>query len=220
MSDLPDDIVVRSETTEAAPATAPAEEPTQRLKDLATKPKNAAADAREQAKFYESVFAPTTLTFDDGSTLDIPPHPNLRMFDDDAQAEYERYEFELESCERHPDIEVPEQKIYDQKTGNLVTTLPATVQRGALKVPHRKKVNGQEVLLDPPYSVRVVQIALGDEGYAKLRAGTVDGKRGSAAMVWKIWNEQGAALAERQRQDPKSAGGAVDRPAVPEADPA
>lgn len=186
---------------------------------LSTKSPDAPREAREQAKEYGSVFASTPLWLDDGTLIEIPPHPNLRMFDDDAQAAYERFEFELESYDRHPDIYVPEQTVKD-KAGNELK-LPADTRPGPLKVPHRKTDpdTGEATLLDPPYTVQVVKIALGDD-YAKLRSGKVNGRRGSASDVWRIWNQQGQDVADRRRDDSKSAGSTVDGAPVPQADPA
>lgn len=188
--------------TDDAPITLPTADP------------DAAAQARAQATEYDSPFAPKILRLDgDGGEIEIPPHPNLRMFDDDAQAEYEKLEFEMESYDRHPDIIVPEQKIYDDK-GNLTMTLEPTSQRGALKVPHRKTVGDETTLLDPPYTVRVVKIALGEKDYARLRAGKVKGRRGSAAEVWRIWNQQAQDVTAKEKADSKSAAGTVDGAAV------
>lgn len=162
-------------------------------------------EAREQAKAYKSVFAPTPLTLDDGTVIEVPPHPNLRMLDDDAQAELEQLEFELESYDRHPDIIIPAYEAKD-RNGNLTgAVIPEETVRGSLKVPHRKTVKGEPKLMTPPYTVRVAQIALGDD-YAKLRAGTIDGHKGSAADVWRVWNEQGQQIARRSDADPKSDG--------------
>lgn len=198
----------------------PKSEETDKPKDLDTKAPDAAKVAREQAAEYDSIFAPTTLVLDDGEEIEVPPHPDLRMLDDEAQAAYERLQFELESYDRHPEQPIPEQKVYDKETKQVVTTLPATTREGALKTPYRKTdpTTGEAKLLDPPYVVQVAQIALGDD-YAKLRAGTIKGKKGSASLVWKVWNEQGVKLAERQAADSKSAGGAVDSAPVPPADP-
>ena len=189
-----------------------------KLDDLPTKSSEAAAQARQQAAVYESVFAPKILRLDNGTEIEVPPHPNLRMFDDEAQAELDELNFELESYDRHPDVKIPEQKVYD-KNGNLTATFEATTQRGQLITPHRKTdENGNAKLLSPPYEIQVVKIAIGEDNYAKLRAGTVNGHRGRAADVWQLWNEQGASLADRQNADSKSDGGGVDLEAVPAPD--
>lgn len=161
--------------------------------------------AREQAAEYDSPFASTELKLDDGTVIVVPPDPRLRLLDDDALAALDRLNLEIESYDRHPDIFIPEQKIKD-RVGNEIT-LPSETRPGALKEPHRKTdETGQQILLDPPYTVQVVQIALGQEDYARLRAGKINGRRGSAADVNRIWNEQGAALVKRQAADSKSDG--------------
>lgn len=158
----------------------------------------APARARDQADAHDSVFAPGGLELSDGSTIEIPPHPNLRMLDDDRQAAYEELMFEAESYDREDDVFIPEQRLRDPETGNETgVVLPAQTRRGELKVPFRK---GGE-LIKPPHSVRVVQVALGDQEYARLRAG---GK--SAADVWRVWNDQGLRIADRQVVDSKSNG--------------
>lgn len=178
---------------------------------------NAGREAREQAKAYKSPFAPTPLKLDDGTVIEVPPHPNLRTLDDDAQAALEKLEFELESYDRYPEVYIPEQKGKDRNGDEIA--LPAQIVPGAVKMPYRKtNDDGVADLLDPPYSVQVAQLALGDEDYAKLRAGKVKGKRGSAAHVWRIWNEQSAGIADRRDADPKSDGGADDLAAVPTPD--
>ena len=161
---------------------------------------NVARRGREQAKAYESVFAPTALELDDGTVIDIPPHPNLRMLDDDRQAAYEELLFETESYDRLPDIHFPEQTL------DSGAVIPADTKRGALLEPYRK---GGE-LIKPPHSVRVVQAALGEDVYTVLRAG---GR--SAADVWRIWNEQGLRITERQAADSKSNGSALGVAALP-----
>lgn len=162
--------------------------------------------AREQAAEYDSPFASTELKLDDGTVIMVPPDPRLRLLDDDALIALDRLNLEIESYDRHPDIFIPEQKIKD-RAGNEIT-LPSETRPGALKEPHRKTdpETGQQILLDPPYTVQVVQIALGPEEYARLRAGTINGRRGSCADVNRIWNEQGAALVKRQAADSKSDG--------------
>jgi len=150
--------------------------------------------AREQATAYDSVFAPTPLElrYPDGTTetIEVPPHPNLRMLDDDAQEEYEDLMMEVEGYDREPDIYIPE------STLSSGVVLPAETRRGELKQPYRK----DGVRVKPAHSIRVVQIALGDN-YTKLRAAGM-----SAADVWRIWNQQGLDLNKRQEEDSKSNG--------------
>jgi hypothetical protein len=156
--------------------------------------------AREQAESYESVFGPTPLELEDGTTINIPPHPNLNMLDDAQQEAYEELMFEIESFDRERDIYIPEQKLDNG------VILPSETRRGALLTPFRK--DGE--LVRPPHSVRVVQAALGPELYAALRAG---GR--SAADVWRTWNAQGLRIADRAEMDPKSNGGARGLVALP-----
>ena len=147
--------------------------------------------ARAQATAYDSVFAstPLKLVYEDGTeeTIEIPPHPNLQMLDDDQQAAYEELLFEVESYDRADDVFIPEQHL---ESGAI---LPEQTRKGAILLPYRK--DGQ--LIKPPHNVRAVQIALGDDKWKKLqRAGK------QAADVWRIWNSQGLKIAERQEGDP------------------
>jgi hypothetical protein len=113
------------------------------------------------------------------------------MLDDERQAAYEDLMFEVEGYDRDPDIYIPEQNLDNG------VVLPSETRKGRLLQPYRK----DGVLVKPPHAVRVVQVCLGDETYAKLR------KAGrQAADVWRVWNEQGMALAERADADPKSNG--------------
>jgi hypothetical protein len=144
--------------------------------------------AREQAETHESLFAPMELELDDGTTVEVPPHPNLMMLDDDRQEDYEELMFEVESYDREPDLYIPEQTL---SSGVI---LPAETKRGGIKLPYRK--DGE--LIRPPHSVKVVQAALGEKQYLRLREG---GR--CAADVWKLWNDQGLRIADRQAADPK-----------------
>ncbi|MDV6979658.1 hypothetical protein [Mycobacterium intracellulare] len=181
-------------------------QPTEARNDQQPAKSDDARHAREQAAEYDSPFASTELKLDDGTVIMVPPDPRLRLLDDDALIALDRLNLEIESYDRHPDIFIPEQKIKD-RAGNEIT-LPSETRPGALKEPHRKTdpETGQQILLDPPYTVQVVQIALGPEDYARLRAGTINGRRGSCADVNRIWNEQGTALVKRQAADSKSDG--------------
>ncbi|AGT12024.1 tail assembly chaperone [Mycobacterium phage Catdawg] len=155
---------------------------------------DAGLQAREQATNYDSVFADTPLTLNNGEVIMVPPHPDLGMLSDEAMAEYEQLQFEMESYDREEDIFIPEQRLRSSDGHETGVVLPASTQKGDLKRPYRK----DGVLISPPHSVRVARIALGEENYAKLRAG---GK--SAADVWRIWGSQAAELQKRQVTDSK-----------------
>lgn len=181
-----------------------------------TQPTNTGAQAAEQAKAYDSVFAPRELTLDDGTVIEVPPHPNLRMLDDDALAAWDQLWFDLESYDHH-EVTLPERMVKDADGTEMV--LPPETRQGSLKVPYRKTdpETGKPALLNPPYEVQVAKIALG-ENYAALRAGTINGKRGAARHVWAVWNAQGLDLTERQAADSKSDGRADGVAPVAEAD--
>lgn len=179
-------------------------------KNLPHTSSKAAREAREQAEAYDSLLADTELTLEDGSTIKIPPHPDLGMLDDDRMEAYEELMIEVESYDREPDMFIPEQRLRDPETGKETgVVLPADTREGALKRPYRK--DGQ--LIKPPHSVKVVQAVLGEIEYKRLREGGY-----SAKDVWRIWGRQGLDLKERQAADPKSDGGSVDLAAVPASD--
>lgn len=170
---------------------------------------NAGRQARDQASAYDSLFADTKLELDDGSFISVPPHPDLGMLDDDQMDAYEDLVIEQESYDREEDIYIPEQRLLDAQGNETGVVLPARTEPGALKRPFR--ING--VRVKPAHSVRVAQIALGEEGYARLRKG---GR--SAADVWRIWGRQAAELADRQAADDKSPRGALGLATVSETD--
>ena len=170
---------------------------------------NAGRQARDQASAYDSLFADTKLELDDGSFLSIPPHPDLGMLDDEQMDAYEDLVMEQETYDREEDIYIPEQRLLDSDGNETGVVLPASTEKGALKRPFR--ING--VRVTPAHSVRVAQIALGEDGYARLRKG---GR--SAADVWRVWGRQAAELADRQASDDKSAGSSLGLASVSEAD--
>ena len=187
-------------------------------KSLSTTP-DAGIVAAKQAAEYGGMFAMLELRLDDGGVIEVPPHPNLRMFDDEGLAALDQLHFDLESYDRMPDVVIPAQSVKD-KAGNELQ-LPAETVQGALKTnPYRKTdpVTGRVEVLNPPYEVQVARIALGEEDYGRLRAGRVNGRKGSAADVWRLWNTQANAVAERRASDSKSDGGVVDLASVSGAD--
>ena len=170
---------------------------------------NAGAQARAQANVYDSLFSDTKLELNDGSSIAIPPHPDLGMLDDDQMDAYEDLVMELETYDREDDIFIPEQRLLDAKGNETGVVLPSSTERGQVKRPFRK----DGVRVKPAHSVRVAKIALGEEGYQRLRAG---GR--SAKDVWRIWGRQAAELADRSAADDKSDGGALGLAAVSETD--
>lgn len=172
---------------------------------------DAGRHAAEQAKEYDSVFAPLTLTFDDGTTLEIPPQPSLRMLDDDCLEAYDRLIFEAESYDRE-EISLPERKVKDDEGNEMV--LPAETKKGGYIIPYRK----DRVLISPPWEVQEVQAALGPENYELLRSKKINGRRACAGDVRRKWNEQGLRLMERQKSDSKSQDSADSVAAVPAPD--
>lgn len=175
---------------------------------------DAGQKAAEQAATYESVFGPRRLTFDDDSYIEVPPHPDLRMFDDDKLEEYDAYLFEIDSCDRTPDIVIPAYEAKNKEGVGTGAIVPAETIRGRLLTPYRK--NGE--LLKPPFEVRTVQIALGPEDYAQLRAGKIHGRQASAADVRQLWTEQSEAIQERNKSRSEAAGRASSVAAVAASD--
>lgn len=138
------------------------------------------SEAREQANAYDSIFADVPLRFDDGSVEWLPPHPSLRMLDDDVLEALDEY---------YADIE----ENYDRD------------ENGEIKGPPFYK-NGKR---QPAKEIQVVKIVLGEGRYEELRkTKTVGGKRFSAKHVWQVWTGQGNRIADRAETDPKSDGGA------------
>ena len=166
-----------------------------KVKNLPHTAPEAADQAREQATEYDSVFRDTPITLNDGTTVSIPPHPDLAMLSDEAMEAYEELQFEMESYDREEDIVIPEQRLKDSEGNETGVVLPGSTQPGALKRPYRK----DGALIKPPHSVKVAKIALGEAEYNRLVAG---GK--SAADVWRIWGSQSIELRKRQEDDSKS----------------
>ena len=181
----------------------------EKIRNLPHTDPNAGRQAREQADAYDSMFADIEMELDDGTTISIPPHPDLGMLDDEAMEQYEELQFEMESYDREEDIHIPEQRLKDANGNENGVVLPATTSPGALKRPYRK--NGE--LIKPPHSVRVARIALGEQGYQRLLAG---GR--SAGDVWRLWAKQAAELRDREASDSKSEGSSLDLEAVPSTD--
>lgn len=162
-----------------------------------------AEEARAQAEAYDSLFASRPLELDDGAVIQVPPHPDLGMLDDDRMEDYEDLLMEVETYDRKPDVTIPDETL---ASGVVV---PGETIKGDLLRPYRR----DGIRVKPAHSIRVVQAALGVDVYQALR----DGGR-SAADVWKVWGKQGLEVQARQQVDSKSASDAVALDAVAEAD--
>lgn len=173
---------------------------------------DAGKHATDQATEYgNDVFGWHELTFDDGTTLQVPPHPNLRQLDDDCLGAYDRLTVESKSYDRE-EISLPERTIKGDDGSEMV--LPPETKPGDYVYPYHKG----GVLVSPPFEVQEVQAAIGPEEYALLRSKTIKGRRANAGDVSRLWKEQGLRLMERQKSDSKSADSANSVAAVPAAD--
>lgn len=185
-----------------------------RRSNLSHTPANAAEQAREQAEAYNSLFADREIELDNGEILTIPPHPDFGMLDDDCTEAYEELQFEADTqYVRDPDIIIPEHRMKNEAGVEYGPVIPEEIIRGALKRPFRKLVDGEEVLVKPPFSVQQVKAAIGDDKFKLLK----EGGRG-ANDVWRVWGQQGMEVRARQATDTKSNGGAVGVASVSEAD--
>ena len=145
-------------------------------------------EAREQAAEYFGFTASSSIRVANGKVFEIP---NPGLMDDDQQERWEALQFELEQCDREPDIEVPEQTLPDG------TVISARVVKGDFLTPYRK--DGQ--LLTPPYNVRLAKALFGEEGYAEYKAGG-----GIAAQIAMEWARMNREFEKRVSADPKSGG--------------
>ena len=118
------------------------------VRKMPTTSPDAPAEARAQAEAYNSLFSPREIDLDDGSTISIPPHPDFGMLDDENMEAYEELLFEMESYDREDDIFIPEQRLRDDKGNETGVVLPADTQRGELKRPFRRTVDGKTELVE------------------------------------------------------------------------
>lgn len=163
----------------------------------------AAKEARDQAEAYDSLFANQKLELNDGTVVEIPPHPDFGMLDDDRMEDYEDLLLRVDTLyDREPDIFIPEQEIDG-------VVMPAETKRGDLLRPYR--IGGERV--KPSHSVAVVIAALGEDGYARIKAG---GR--CAADVWRVWGRQGLEIQQRRFQGSQTNGSTVDLASVSSSD--
>lgn len=145
-------------------------------------------EAKEQAAEYFGFTASAYIQTSDGKVWEIP---NPGLMDDDQQERWERLQFELDQCDRDPDMVIPDRTLEDG------TVIPGRTIEGDLKVPYR--TNGE--LMSPPYNVRLAIALWGEEGYKEYKAG--GGIANQIALEWAKMNRE---YQERVASDPKSDG--------------
>lgn len=149
-------------------------------------------EAKDQAAEFFGFAASAYIQVEGGKVFEIP---NPGLMDDDQQERWEELQFELEKCDREPDIIIPEHTTEDG------TTIPAQTIQGELITPYRKTVNGETKLLKPPYNARLAIALFGEEGYAEFKAGGGSGNQ--VAIEWARMNKE---YQDRLASDPKSGG--------------
>lgn len=165
--------------------------------------------ARQQAAEFLGFTASKVIPLPGGGQVEIT---NPGMFDDDQQERWDALQILLESCEKAPDIEVPEQTV-TTKDGNSITTKARKVAAGYLQPLRRKGENGQVEYVKPGYAVRQAIAVLGEEGYAKFKAGG-----GRANDISLILSHMQQEFEERTKRDPFRPDGGGDVAAVREGD--
>lgn len=180
-----------------------------------------AAKAQAAEYFGFAASESIVLTLEDGSTRTFEV-PNPALFDDDQQERWNQLQFEIQQCDRLPDIVIPDHKLRhkvtyvdgeevhvgDEITGGTVrveeteTFVPARTIRGQLITPYqRTREDGKVELIKPGYDARVAIALWGEEGYAVFKA-----NGGNSRLVGLIWNQMTREAAEREAADSKSDG--------------
>src|SRR5262249_25412319 len=134
--------------------------------------------------------------------------PNPGLMDDDQQERWEDLQYEVEKCQREPDVELPERTITD-RDGNA-TTLPATTVQGDFLTPYRWS---DGTLMKPPYNVKLAIALFGEDGYREYKA-----QGGIANQIGLEWARMTREYQERLNADPKSGSGNPTLEVVREAD--
>ncbi|OMC35496.1 hypothetical protein A5742_12565 [Mycolicibacterium fortuitum] len=180
-----------------------------------------AAKAQAAEYFGFAASESIVLTLEDGSTKTFEV-PNPALFDDDQQERWNQLQFEIQQCDRLPDIVIPDHKLRhkvtyvdgeevhvgDEITGGTVrveeseTFVPARTIRGQLITPYQRTgEDGKVELIKPGYDARVAIALWGEEGYAVFKA-----NGGNSRLVGLIWNRMTREAAEREAADSKSDG--------------
>lgn len=172
------------------------------------------------------------IKLEDG-TVEVFTVPFPGTLSDAQQERWNQLQFDIDQCDRYPDVVVPDHKLtrtekVGERTiteGEKVTTetdvviedetfVPGQTMQGQLIQPYRKtQPDGSVKLMEPPYNARVAIALWGEERYAVFKA-----NGGESRLINLLQQKMQRELEERQKADTKSAGstGGVDE--VSEAD--
>lgn len=181
------------------------------------------ADAKAQAAEYFGFAAgeDIPITLPDG-TVEKFNVPFPGMLDDDQQERWDALQFEIDQCDRRPDLVIPDHKItHKSKTTEgerVVETeddefVPGRTVRGQPILPYQRTADGVTERLTPSYNARQAIALWGEDGYERFRSGG-----GVSRLIGLLQTKMQREFEERQAADPKSGGGVGDLEAVPERD--
>lgn len=180
------------------------------------------AEAKAQAAEYFGFAAgeDITVTLPDGSTETFNvPFPG--MLDDDQQERWDALQFEVEQCDRYPDVVIADHKLThtitdaDGKVEAREEFVPGRTIQGRVKLPYRRTLPDGTVQREilPSFAVRQAIALWGEDGYARFKSGG-----GQSKLIGMLQTKMQQQFEERQKSDSKSAVGAGVPEAVPEAD--
>ncbi|AKF14375.1 tail assembly chaperone [Mycobacterium phage Phayonce] len=177
----------------------------------------AKAQAADFFGFIASEYIAVTLP--DG-TVEQFEVPNPALLDDDQQERWNQLQFEIQQCDRLPDIEIPAHKLRSKTTyvdgdethigadeivGGQVRVeesesyIPARTVRGQIIEPYqRTNADGVVELMTPGYNARVAIVLWGEEGYERFKSGG-----GNSRLINLIWSRMTEEGKRRAAEDPK-----------------
>lgn len=152
---------------------------------------------------------------------------------DEQQEAWNALQFEIDQCDRFPDVVIPDHKLTRKEIigsrtvteGEKVTTetdcvveneqfVPGSTIRGQLILPYRKtQADGTVTLMSPSYNARVAIALWGQERYDLFKA-----NGGESRLISLLQTKMQQELEERQKSDSKSDGSAGGVDEVSEAD--
>jgi hypothetical protein len=167
------------------------------------------AEAQEQAdEFGGFARSATVVAHKSGEKFQVP---SVILLDDDQLIAYEKLHFELNQCDRWPDVENPKQRFVNKNPdgSEVETEIGAHTIRGDFIQPYQK----DGALVEPPYSIQLAILFWGAEGYQRFKKGG-----GRSAEIPEKLRELNSQIKERSAADSKSAGSDGDLAAGADSD--